>query len=208
MNEPIAPNKLKYLMLGAGGIGLVLRTLYYATGVDSRGLLVKYDSDELDEVEFVSQLTLGATRGKAVVFWGDRGWYEGDFIFHRNNDECTEMCMALDSCYLTEYHTGSSEKLIEEAFPMYFEKQAEKAGFWGKGIFVLQAQLTDGRVIFGPWSRERGHDAKISAYIRGLMDDRERLSAVNVILRDFLTPEKCAEIIELNKTKGALPYID
>lgn len=42
MNEPIAPNKLKYLMLGAGGIGLVLRTLYYATGVDSRGLLESF----------------------------------------------------------------------------------------------------------------------------------------------------------------------
>ena len=176
--------------------------------LDRRGMLVQYGNDERDEAEFASQLTLGECRGKAVVFWGDRSWYEGDFLLHRNNDECTEPCMALDSCYLTDCHTGSSEKLIEEGFPLYFEKQAEKADLWGKGVFVLQAQLTDGRILFGPWSRERAHEPVISAWIRGLKDDPARLSAVNVILRDFLTPEKCEEIIDLNRTKGALRYMD
>lgn len=32
---------LKYLILGAGGLGLALRALLYATGVDARGLLVR-----------------------------------------------------------------------------------------------------------------------------------------------------------------------
>ena len=32
---------LKYLILGAGGLGLALRTLLYATGMDERGLLVR-----------------------------------------------------------------------------------------------------------------------------------------------------------------------
>lgn len=32
---------LKYLVLGAGGLGLVLRYLLYATGIDGRGLLVE-----------------------------------------------------------------------------------------------------------------------------------------------------------------------
>lgn len=32
---------LKYLILGAGGLGLALRTVLYATGIDARGLLVR-----------------------------------------------------------------------------------------------------------------------------------------------------------------------
>lgn len=33
-------DRLKYLILGAGGLGLILRILLYATGIDGRGLLV------------------------------------------------------------------------------------------------------------------------------------------------------------------------
>lgn len=41
MKNPVQANTLKYLIPGAGGLGLVLRILLYATGVDGRGLLVR-----------------------------------------------------------------------------------------------------------------------------------------------------------------------
>ena len=33
------PNQLKFTILAAGVLGLVLRTILYATGIDGRGLL-------------------------------------------------------------------------------------------------------------------------------------------------------------------------
>lgn len=39
MKRTIKPNSLKYLILGAGGLGLALRVALYATGIDGRGLL-------------------------------------------------------------------------------------------------------------------------------------------------------------------------
>ena len=41
MKRAVKPDSLKYLILGAGGLGLVLRILLYATGIDGRGLLVR-----------------------------------------------------------------------------------------------------------------------------------------------------------------------
>ena len=41
MKNPAKMDGLKYLILGAGGLGLVLRILLYATGMDGRGLLVR-----------------------------------------------------------------------------------------------------------------------------------------------------------------------
>lgn len=40
MKFSIKPENLKYLTLGAGGLGLVLRVVLYATGTDEKGLLV------------------------------------------------------------------------------------------------------------------------------------------------------------------------
>lgn len=37
----LKPSNLKYLLLGAGGLGLALRSLLYATGIDARGLLIR-----------------------------------------------------------------------------------------------------------------------------------------------------------------------
>lgn len=39
MKLTVKPDSLKYVILGAGGLGLALRTLLYATGIDGRGLL-------------------------------------------------------------------------------------------------------------------------------------------------------------------------
>lgn len=40
MKLTVKPLHFKYLILGAGGLGLVLRVLLYATGIDEKGLLV------------------------------------------------------------------------------------------------------------------------------------------------------------------------
>lgn len=40
MKVSVKTDTLKYLVLGAGGLGLALRTLLYTTGVDGRGLLM------------------------------------------------------------------------------------------------------------------------------------------------------------------------
>lgn len=40
MKFSVKPQLLKYLVLGAGGLGLVLRILLYTTGMDEKGLLV------------------------------------------------------------------------------------------------------------------------------------------------------------------------
>ena len=41
MKNPVKSDVLKYLVLGAGGLGLAARVLLYATGIDGRGLLVR-----------------------------------------------------------------------------------------------------------------------------------------------------------------------
>ncbi len=69
------------------------------------------------------------------------------------------------------------------------------------GLFVLQCQLTDGKLIFGPWARERAQDETMSAYIENL-GSSEDIDILNVILRDFITPDKCRQIIDLNVQKG------
>lgn len=40
MKRSVKPEFLKYLVLGAGGLGLLLRTLLYHTGIDEKGLLI------------------------------------------------------------------------------------------------------------------------------------------------------------------------
>ncbi len=151
----------------------------------------------IPDPDFIRALTLGDARGKCVIFWGDRSGDDSEYLFLRNNDGCTAEGTCLDSLYEGDLHKASAAVLIGEAFPRSFEMAEQKNEKGENGIFVLQAQLTDGLAIFGPWSKERGAEKEISAFIRSLAEDR-RLPEVNVIMRDFLTPEKCLEIIELN----------
>ena len=71
--------------------------------------------------------------------------------------------------YYEEYHKGSSKNLIYTAFPEYLSLIREKQNNEQfKGFFVLQTQLTDGYLIFGPWARERSHNERLSEYIRNI----------------------------------------
>lgn len=168
----------------------------------NRGLLVRNDT-ALSQLAFIRGLTLGQARGKCVVFWGDREETDSDFLFLRNDNECTYEDMCLDSYYLASSHKMNTDGLIETAYPVYFARLRQQQAAEKDAMFVLQCQLTDGKFVRGPWSRERRHDPIISDYIRRLAQS-EYLGGINVILRDFITPRKCEDIIALNREKGIM----
>ena len=168
----------------------------------ARGLLI-HNTTSLSPVEFIRGLTLGQARGKCVVFWGDRGEADSDFLFLRNDNECTCEGMCLDSYYLGQSHKMDTRGLIETAYPVYFKRLRQQQATGQDAMFVLQCQLTDGKFVRGPWSRERRHDPIISDYIRRLAQG-EALDGINIILRDFITPQKCGDIIALNRCKGIM----
>ncbi len=176
---------------------------YIIDAIVTPGLAVKNET-EMGDLEFVSKLTLGETRGKCLILFGNESMArEHSFLFSRNNDKCTEKGQALNSCYISEYNKMSSKDYINTALPYYFENIKKKISGEGfKGIFVLQGQLTDGYLIFGPYSKEKTHDKNMSEYIVAIKDDPERLALTNIIMRDFLTTEKCENIIKLNLYKG------
>ncbi len=170
-----------------------------------RNLAVKNESEQPD-LEFVSSLRLEDTRGKCVILFGDRERAEEhNFLFTRNNDECTKTDCVLNSCYISEYNKMGSEDFIATALPYYYQNIKEKIQNEDhKGLFVLQGQLTDGYLIFGPYSKEKRHGENMSEYIRNIKNDEEHLALTNIIMRDFLTTEKCEEIIALNLYKGTV----
>ena len=60
MKLSVKAEHLKYLILGAGGVGLVLRIVLYATGIDGRGLLTEghWASIALWALTFVAAVAL------------------------------------------------------------------------------------------------------------------------------------------------------
>ena len=173
----------------------VIRMVYDSFNKD--GLLV-HNTGNVTDAEFISSLTLGEARGKCLVFIGGTTDDTADWIFLRNNDECTRDDTVLDSFYLGDYHKGGFDSLTGNAHPEYFALEDEKEEKGTAGIFVLQCQLTDGYMIFGPASIERGQEKKMDEYVINLRTD-SHLGVINVIMRDFLTLEKCTAIIDLNK---------
>lgn len=172
----------------------------------NNNLLVVNQSNN-SNLQFISQLTLGQARGKAIVFWGDRSAVLPNYMFMRNNDECTHADLCLNSYYLGDIHKGKIKNFISDAFPIYYKNITDKIANEGyKGIFVLQSQLTDGKIIFGPYSREKLINKRISEYVVSLKDS-PNLQYVNVIMRDFLTEEKCLNIIQLNHYKHGMPSL-
>ncbi len=168
------------------------------------GLAVHNDTDKSD-LAFISELTLGDIRGSCVILFGGNQDIVSshDFIFARNNDECTRSEQCLNSCYIGEYNKMNSSDFINIALPYYYENIREKIETEGhKGLFVLQGQLTDGLLIFGPYAREKTHNDNMNNYISAIRDDSDRLSLSNIIMRDFLTADKCELIISLNLDKG------
>lgn len=166
----------------------------------NNNLLVE-NNTKLSDLEFISNLKLKDARGKCIIFWGDRSMDLSNYIFLRNNDDCSHENMSLNSYYISDYHYKDIAYLEEVAYPIYFDNIQNKIARESKGIFVLQAQLTDGNLIFGPYSKEKTNNKKISEVIKNFKKD-EKLTYLNVIMRDFLDIEKCEEIIDLNNYKG------
>lgn len=165
----------------------------------NNNLLVE-NNTELSDLEFISNLKLKDARGKCIIFWGDRSMDLSNYIFLRNNDDCSHENMSLNSYYISDYHYKDIAYLVENGYPKYFDNIQNKIARESKGIFVLQAQLTDGNLIFGPYSKEKINNKKISEVIKNFKND-EKLTYLNVIMRDFLDINKCEEIIDLNNYK-------
>ena len=163
-------------------------------------LVVINDTNKSD-LEFISNLKMKDARGKCIIFWGDRSNDLSNYIFLRNNDECTNDNMSLNSYYVSDYHYNDIDYLVENGYPVYFDNIKDKINNEGKGIFVLQAQLTDGNLIFGPYSKEKVNTKRMSEIINSFKED-DKLKYLNVIMRDFLDINKCKEIINLNYYKG------
>ena len=166
----------------------------------NNNLLVE-NNTELSNLEFISNLKLKDARGKCIIFWGDRSMDLSNYIFLRNNDDCSHENMSLNSYYISDYHYKDIAYLVENGYPKYFDNIQNKIAKESKGIFVLQAQLTDGNLIFGPYSKEKINNKKISEVIKNFKSD-EKLTYLNVIMRNFLDINKCEEIINLNNYKG------
>ncbi len=159
----------------------------------------------MSDLEFISNLTLKDVRGKCIILFGHNEEIVSsyNYLFNRNNDDCSKKNQVLNSCYISEYNKMDSKSYIEIGLPYYYDNIKLKIAEEGyKGLFVLQGQLTDGLLIFGPYSREKTYDKNMTEYILGIKDDPERLALTNIIMRDFLTYEKCEDIISLNYYKN------
>ena len=91
----------------------------------NNGLVVE-NNTQLSDLEFISQLKLKDARGKCIIFWGDRSEDLSNYVFLRNNDECTYSGMSLNSYYVSDYHYNDYAYLIENGYPVYFDNIINK----------------------------------------------------------------------------------
>ena len=149
-----------------------------------------------DFVDFVDNLTLGEVRGKCLILWGAES-ADGETFLRRNNDAGTVEQSALQSYYEGSLNKKSSSNYIKNALPHYIDMYKQQ----GKGLFVLQGQLTDGMFVFGPHFREATHNKNMNKYVENLKCSQD-LSIINIIMRDYVTPHKNCLALQLNLTKN------
>lgn len=154
---------------------------------------------ELTNAEFIDSLTMGDVRGKCLVLVDpEETDYRGrDYLFLRGNERSEEYDTVLTSLYKKTLNGKSAKKFVNEVIPSYIEQ------FEGidEGLFVLQAQLTDITLVFGPRYREGKLIDLMNAFVYNLYDS-ESVNTVNIIMRDFVTCEKSALTLRLNLAKG------
>lgn len=158
-----------------------------------------------NDMTFVDGLTVGDVRGKALVVWG----WENDealslpYIFKRDNDVGGRKYGVLHSYYYGNLNKKSSAKYIREGLPFYIDKYKtlmDNASH-GKGLRILQGQLTDGLYVFGPHFKEATHTDNMNKYLDDLKTSDD-LQYINIVIRDFVTPSKNCYCLQLNLTKG------
>ncbi|MCM1194617.1 MAG: phosphatidylinositol-specific phospholipase C domain-containing protein [Corallococcus sp.] len=164
------------------------------------GMLVTNNTSKSD-VDFVDELALGEVRGKCLVTWGrqNASIVNKNYVFQRNNDSGDRADSVIHSYYYGSYNKKSSSAYVKEGLPYYIELFKTRAN--GKGLFVLQGQLTDGLYVFGPRFREAAHTDRMNEYVTNLKNS-EDLDVINIIMRDFVTPAKNCRALELNIAKG------
>ena len=155
--------------------------------------------DGMSDLDYVDSLTLGEARGKVLVTFGaDARSTDYDFVMVRDSDGGTRAGSVLHSPY-DERNDVQSEEYVNRVFGEYIAQYSAYDG----GICVLQTQLLAGNDNgFVPQSMEEVHNPNVTAWIKSCKDDPDLLAALNVIMRDYLTPRKCIDIIELNKYKN------
>lgn len=162
-----------------------------------------HNTTEMPDNQFIDQLTLASCRGKAIIVWGSNDDnIQNDDFFLRNNDEgdrANNCC--LHSYYVTELNTMSSGKYTQTALPQYLDWYTERGK--NTGLFVLQGQLTDKLLVIGPKMREAEHARNMNNYVK---DARTNglANKINIVLRDYVTANKCANIIALNCYKAGI----
>lgn len=155
------------------------------------------------DLEFISSLKIKDCRGKCLFLFGDNCKYtiDNSHIFKRNDDLGTHLDASLDSYYYKNYHGLSSDEFINQGLPTYIDlikNKIDKTSF--KGLFVLQGQLTDTKLIFGPYNKERSHNDNMNEYIN-ILKDKDYFHLINIVMRDFINEDKATDIIKLNNIK-------
>ncbi|MBO4554194.1 MAG: phosphatidylinositol-specific phospholipase C domain-containing protein [Clostridia bacterium] len=148
------------------------------------------------DLDSINTLTVGEARGKCIIVWGDaKTANSADFLFLRNNDKGTRSGSALSSFYFRKYNTLASKDYIKKGLSKYLEMHEENPN----GLFVLQCQLTDPVFVIGPKALEAMHNKNMSDYINSFDTTKHQL---NIVMRDYIGPKKCQEIIALNRAYG------
>lgn len=157
----------------------------------------------MTDSEYLDSLTLGDVRGKCVVFVDpeETEFCCRDYLFFKMGDEVEagqEDAFSLVSPYKKLWNGSSAKKLTDKILDRYIDT------FKGidSGFFVLQCQLTDNALVFGPRYREGKLIERANDFVRALYNNAEDLPYINIIMRDFVTCEKTALIVGLNIAKG------
>ena len=158
----------------------------------------------IEDTEFLDALTLDDVRGKVIVFiTPDETDYRGrDYFFYKHGDKVGEdadtIYASLVSPYKKLWNGKSAKKLTGDILYRYIDTFKDI----DRGFFVLQCQLTDTALVFGPRYREGKLIELANDFVKGLYDDKENLQYINIVMRDFVTCEKSALTIRLNFAKG------
>ena len=161
------------------------------------------DSNILDTT-FLDNLTLKEARGKLIVFINPEktDYSDRDYFFYKNGDkvggDADTIYASLVSPYKKFWNGKSAEKFTDDILYRYINTFKDI----DRGFFVLQCQLTDTALVFGPRYREGKLIDLANDFVEGLYDDEENLPYINIIMRDFVTCEKSALTIRLNFAKG------
>ena len=146
------------------------------------------------DIDFINNLMVGDARGKCIIVWGDTDTVENaDFLFWRDNDKGTRAgsALVLHSFYFRKYNTLASKDYIKKGLSKYLEMRKEKPD----GLFVLQGQLTDPVLVLGPKAIEALHNKNMSEYLYHFDYSAHQL---NIVMRDYIGPRKCFEILVAN----------